>query len=63
MMMEEMKAMDARLDGLVQKMDTAQGEAKVDATAAAVSELVQQRKISYFPFAGSGSPHFSIDLP
>jgi hypothetical protein len=43
-MMDEMKAMDARLDGLVQKMNTAQGQAKVDATAAAVTELVQQRK-------------------
>jgi septal ring factor EnvC (AmiA/AmiB activator) len=43
-MMDEMKAMDARLDGLVQKMNTAQGQAKVDAMAAAVTELVQQRK-------------------
>jgi hypothetical protein len=43
-MMEEMKAMDGRLDGLVQKMNTAQGQAKVDATAAAVSEFVQHRK-------------------
>jgi hypothetical protein len=43
-MMDEMKAMDARLDGLVQTMNTAQGQAKVDATAAVVTELVQQRK-------------------
>jgi type II secretory pathway component PulM len=43
-MMEEMKAMDARLDGLVQKMNAAQGQAKTDATAATVTELVQQRK-------------------
>lgn len=43
-MMEEMKSMDARLDGLVQKMTAAQGQAKTDATAATVTELVQQRK-------------------
>jgi hypothetical protein len=43
-MMEEMKAMDTRLDGLVQKMNAAQGQAKADATAAAVTELVQQRR-------------------
>jgi hypothetical protein len=43
-MMDEMKAMDARLDGMVQKMNAAQGQAKTDATAATVTELVQQRK-------------------
>jgi septal ring factor EnvC (AmiA/AmiB activator) len=43
-MMEEMKAMDARLEGLVQKMNAAQGQAKTDATAATVTELVQQRR-------------------
>lgn len=43
-MMEEMKAMDSRLDGLVQKMNAAQGQTKVDATASVVAELVQQRK-------------------
>lgn len=43
-MMEEMKAMDTRLDGMVQKMNAAQGQAKTDATAATVAELVQQRK-------------------
>ena len=43
-MMEEMKAMDARLDGLVQTMKSATGQAKVDATAAVVSELVTQRR-------------------
>jgi hypothetical protein len=43
-MMEDMKAMDARLDGLVQTMNSATGQAKVDATAAVVSELVTQRK-------------------
>lgn len=43
-MMEDMKAMDARLDGLVQTMNSATGQAKADATAAVVSELVTQRK-------------------
>jgi hypothetical protein len=43
-MMEEMKAMDAKLDGLVQTMNSATGQAKIDATAAVVSELVTQRK-------------------
>ena len=43
-MMEEMKTMDARLDSLVQTMNSATGPAKVDATAAVVSELVSQRK-------------------
>lgn len=42
--MEEMKAMDAKLDGLVQTMNSATGQAKTDATAAVVSELVAQRK-------------------
>ena len=42
-MMDEMKAMDARLDTLVQTMNSATGPAKVDATAAVVAELVSQR--------------------
>ena len=43
-MMAEVKAADERLDGLVAKMNAASGQAKVDATAAAVSEVVTQRK-------------------
>ncbi len=43
-MMDEMKAMDARLDTLVQQMNSATGPAKVDATAAVVNEMVTQRK-------------------
>ena len=46
-MMEDMKAMDARLDTLVQQMNSATGQAKVDATAAVVSELVTQRKTMF----------------
>jgi hypothetical protein len=43
-MMEHMKAMDARLDTLVLTMNSATGQAKTDATAAVVAELVTQRK-------------------
>jgi hypothetical protein len=43
-MMAEMETADRRLDELVSKMNSASGEAKVNATAAAVSELASQRK-------------------
>ena len=43
-MMAEMKAADAKLDQLVQKMDAATGDAKVNATADVVKELVVQHK-------------------
>jgi septal ring factor EnvC (AmiA/AmiB activator) len=43
-MMAEVKAADERLDGLVARMTEASGQAKVDATAAVVSEIVAQRK-------------------
>ena len=43
-MVAEMKAADQRLDELVAKMNSASGQAKVDATAAAVTEIVGQRK-------------------
>jgi hypothetical protein len=42
--MQDVQAMDARLDTLVQQMNSASGQAKVDATAAVVSEMVTQRK-------------------
>jgi hypothetical protein len=44
-MHEQAAAMDAKLDTLVTAMDQTSGEAKVDATAAVVSELVAQRKV------------------
>jgi hypothetical protein len=40
----DMTAADQRLDDLVAKMNAASGQAKVDATAAVVTELVTQRK-------------------
>ena len=43
-MMAQMQAGDARLDALVKDMNSAKGEAKVDAVAAVVSELVTQHK-------------------
>jgi hypothetical protein len=43
-MMAEMKAADQRLDELVTKMNAASGQAKVDATAATMTEIVAQRK-------------------
>lgn len=43
-MMTEMKAADGRLDALVKEMNAAKGEAKVNAVAAVVTELVQQQK-------------------
>jgi vancomycin resistance protein YoaR len=43
-MMAEMKAADAKLDALVKEMNAASGDAKVNATAAVVTELVRQQK-------------------
>ena len=43
-MMAEVQAADQRLDGLVATLNAASGQAKVDATAAAVTEIVAQRK-------------------
>lgn len=43
-MMAEMKAGDAKLDGLVKEMNTASGNAKVAAIAVVVNELAAQHK-------------------
>ena len=43
-MMAQMQAGDARLDALAKDMNAAKGEAKVDAVAAVVTELVTQHK-------------------
>jgi hypothetical protein len=43
-MMAQTKDADTRLDGLVATMTAATGPAKVDATAAVVTEIVAQRK-------------------
>jgi hypothetical protein len=43
-MMSEMKASDSRLDALVNEMNAASGDAKVNAVAVVVTELVRQQK-------------------
>jgi hypothetical protein len=43
-MMAQMKAGDTRLESLVNEMKAAKGDAKVDAVAAVVTELVSQHK-------------------
>ena len=43
-MQSDDKAADQRLDEFVVKMNAASGQAKVDATAAAVTEIVAQRR-------------------
>jgi len=43
-MMAEMKAADTKLDALVREMNAASGEAKVNAVAAIVTELVRQQR-------------------
>ena len=43
-MMSEMKAADAKLDGLMTDMNAATGEAKVSAVAQVVTELVRQQQ-------------------
>jgi hypothetical protein len=44
MMVKMMEASDARLDQLVQTMNSATGQKKVDAMAAVINELIAQRK-------------------
>ena len=53
-MKAEMASMDARLDSLVAAMNAAGGDAKVDATAAVVNELVAQRKTMRDRMMGMG---------
>jgi ubiquinone biosynthesis protein UbiJ len=43
-MLAEMKAADAKLDALVEEVDAAVGEARINAIAAVVTELVRQHK-------------------
>ena len=50
--MADMKAADARLDELVTKMNQASGPARVDAVAAALTEMVQQRKTMHGQMMG-----------
>lgn len=43
-MMSQIKAMDARLDEMIAAMNAAKGNAKVDAMATVINELISQRK-------------------
>ena len=43
-MMADMKAADAKLDALVKEMNAATGNAKINAVAAVINELVRQHK-------------------
>jgi hypothetical protein len=43
-MMAEMKASDSRLDALVKEMNAASGDAKINAVAVVVTELVREQK-------------------
>jgi hypothetical protein len=43
-MMADLKAMDARLDQKVAAMNAASGQAKVDAMASVINEMVAQRR-------------------
>ncbi len=46
-MMSKCKAMDAKLDKLAAAMNTATGQKKIEAMAALLNELVQQRKVMH----------------
>ena len=46
-MMAETRATDARLDALVKDMNSATGNAKVDAVTAVVNELARQNKAAH----------------
>jgi TolA-binding protein len=42
--MSDLEQMDAKLYGLVEKMNAAKGEARIDAAAAVINELMRQRR-------------------
>jgi hypothetical protein len=56
--MEQMRENQRKLDELVEKMNAATGQAKVDAIAAVVNELVAQRRAMGMggPMGGMGGP-------
>jgi TolA-binding protein len=43
-MMSDLEQMDAKLYGLVEKMNSAKGDARVDAAVAVINELMRQRR-------------------
>ncbi len=60
-MMADMKSKDAILDEKLAAMNAAQGEARVDAMAALLTELVAQRKAMHEKM-GSMSPHVNCPM-
>lgn len=48
----QMKSQDAELDKLVARMNSATGEKKVDAVAAVVNKLIEDRKMMHAQMAG-----------
>ena len=53
--MEQIQERNKRLDDLVAKMNAARGDAKVDAIAAVINEMVEQRRAMQ-PHPGMGGP-------
>ncbi|HZS18768.1 MAG TPA: hypothetical protein VFA51_12645 [Candidatus Udaeobacter sp.] len=51
-MAAEMKAQDAELDRLVAEMNAATGEKKIDAIAAVITKMVEQRKAMHQKMGG-----------
>jgi acyl-CoA reductase-like NAD-dependent aldehyde dehydrogenase len=50
--MEQMQERNRKLDDLVAKMNAAKGEKKVDAIAAVINEMMEQRKAMAHPMGG-----------
>lgn len=62
-MMADLKAMDGRLDEKLAAMNAAQGEARMDAMAALLNELVTQRKTMHEKRAGTPMPGCPMGCP
>jgi hypothetical protein len=56
--MEQMQERNRKLDDLVAKMNAAKGQAKVDAIAAVINEMMEQRKAMapHMGMGGMGGP-------
>jgi|SRR5262245_59495789 len=62
-MMEQIQERNKKLDDLVAKMNAAKGEAKVDAIAAVINEMMEQRKAMAPPHMGMGGPMGGAGMP
>src|SRR5262245_65239101 len=61
--MEAAQERNKKLDDLVAKMNAAKGEAKVDAIAAVINEMMEQRKAMAPPHMGMGGPMGGAGMP